>query len=81
MHASLPIEEPLGILDGKNALMPDIRVNIETPAAVAPECHDPSGVDIVTGQRDRDDKGFPVDRMEELTAVRMTGTSPAATRR
>ena len=56
--------------------MPDIRMNIEAPTAVTPECDDPPGIDIVTGQRGRHDKGRPVDRMEKLTAVRMVVQVP-----
>jgi hypothetical protein len=56
--------------------MPDVRVNIEAPTAITPECYYPPGVDIVTGQCGRNDKGCPFDRMEKLAAVRMVVQVP-----
>ncbi len=69
MDPALPVEEALPVLDRENALVPDIRVDVESPGAVAPEGHHVFRLQVVAGQRGGDDEGFLLQRKEQLAAI------------
>ena len=69
-------KKPLRAGRGEHAFVPDVRMNVEALAPVEAEAHEFRGFDVVTRQRERDQKGLPVEREEELSAVRMVVRMP-----
>src|SRR6266446_1609982 len=71
VDGSLLVEEALRSGHAEHALVPDVRVQVESLAAVEAEAHEALRPDIVAGQRERHDEGCRIEREKELPAVGM----------
>ena len=49
--------------------MPNVRVDVEAAAAVAPEGDEPLRRHVVAGQRQGNDEGLPLQGIEQLPAI------------
>ena len=59
MHAALAIEELSLLIHRHQRPMPDVRVQVETAAAVAPESDEAFRRDVVSRQCERNDEALP----------------------
>src|SRR6266481_4294737 len=71
MDGALLVEEALDPGDTEHAFVPDVRMQVESLAAVEAEAHEALRPDIVAGQRKRHDEGCRIEREKELPAVGM----------
>ena len=71
MHRALLVKKALCSGQAKHALVPDVRMNIQAATAVKPETDKVRRLDVVTGQCERHEKRFFIQRKKQLAAVRM----------
>src|SRR5215831_17911265 len=69
MHAPLAIEELCLVIERHDRSVPDVRVEIERAATVAPEGNEFLRRHIITGQGERNDEALAPEGMEQLAAV------------
>jgi len=68
---ALPVEEALRPAEAEDALVPDVRVDVQTATAVEPEADETVGRDVVARQGQRHVEGARVQREERRPAVRV----------
>src|SRR4051794_8201164 len=76
MNTALAIEELRVVRERHDRAMPDVRVDIQTATAVAPEGNEFLRRDVVARQRQWDDEGPTFKRVKELAPVRMIIGAP-----
>src|ERR1700722_103824 len=73
---SLAIEKRRFIVHGNDCAVPDIRVQIQAPGAIAPKADEFLRRDVIAGKRERYDETGAVHREEQLTAIGMIVGAP-----
>src|SRR5215469_8680793 len=73
---ALAIQELGVVVERHDRPVPDVRMDVETAAAVTPESDELLGCHIVAGQRQRHHKTLAMQRVEKLTAVGMVIGTP-----
>src|SRR5579863_6428111 len=76
MNTALTVEELRLLVQRHDRPVPYVGVEVEAAAAVAPESHELFRSYIVSRRRQRNDETLSVERIEELTAVRMVVRAP-----
>src|SRR5215469_636414 len=76
MDTALAVEEFRMVGMGHDGAMPDVGMDIETGAPVAPEADELLRRHIVAGQRQRHEEALAVKRVEELPAIGMVVRPP-----
>src|SRR5882724_2351097 len=76
MDAPLPVEELGLIIQRYHRPVPYIGMQVQAAATFAPESQKLFGCYIVSRQRQRNDETLPVERIEELAAVRVIVRTP-----
>src|SRR6516162_8699716 len=71
MNPALPVEKFRVILMRHDGAMPDIRVDVEAPAAVAPEAGELLRRHVIAGQRQGHQEALAVQGKEQLPAIGM----------
>ena len=76
MDPSLAIEKRRFVVHGNDCAVPDIRVQIQAPGAIAPKADEFLRRDVIAGKRERYDETGAVHREEQLTAIGMIVGAP-----
>src|SRR5260370_42669081 len=76
VDAALAVEERRAVVVGHDRPMPDVRMDIESTAAVAPEADEPLRAHIVARERQRHQEGRAAQGIEELAAVGVITGAP-----
>src|SRR5437867_11523156 len=71
VDGALLVEEALHSGDAEHPFVPDVRMQVESLAAVEAEAHEALRPDIIAGKRERHDEGRRIEREKELPAVGM----------
>lgn len=71
VYRTLSVKETLLAAAGKDPLVPNIRVDVESAGAVEVKRLKVLGADIISWQCQRDDKGTAIQRKKKLTSIRM----------
>src|SRR5215470_14259805 len=71
MHRALLVEEALHTAQTEHPLVPDVRVDVEALTTVEAETDEPLRRHVVARQRQRHVERPPIEREEQLPAVRM----------
>jgi hypothetical protein len=76
MDAALPVEEPSFVVERDDGAVPNVRMNVEATAAVAPERDELFRCHVIARQGQRNDKALFMKRIEQLAAVGMVIGAP-----
>src|SRR5258708_15777183 len=76
MDATLAVEEFRMVVERHDGAVPDVRVDVEPAAAVAPKGHELLRTDVVSRQGKRHDKALAIQRVKELAAIRVIVGAP-----
>ena len=71
MHCSLLVEEPVFATDGKDSLVPDIRMYVETLIPAEQKTDEIFGTDVIAGHRQGSKERHANLWKEQLPAIRM----------
>ena len=72
MHATLSIQETVFVFDGKQTLVPNIRMNVQSARPIEPESGNLVRLEIIPGQGQRYDIRLVIHRVEQLAPRKAT---------
>ena len=76
MDSALTVEEFRLVIQWHDRPVPNVRMEIESTIAVAPEADELIGRHIVPGQSERYHEAIAIERIEKLAAVRVIISAP-----
>ena len=76
VHSALAIEELSLVVQWHESPVPDVGVNVESPAAIAPESDELLRAHVISRRSERHDKALAAQGVEKLTSIRVIVGTP-----